>query len=141
MLTELCAIAIGLLEVITHDLVVLDRLNPAERIAFVLHDLFDVPFDEIARVTGRSSEAARQLASRARRRVRGVTTLPETQLAEQRSLVERFLAALRLGDASKLVEVLDPAFTVHADATAAREWSLSRGPLLADRVARLLART
>ncbi|HLK46786.1 MAG TPA: sigma-70 family RNA polymerase sigma factor [Bryobacteraceae bacterium] len=100
-------------------LVVLDRLNPAERIAFVLHDLFDVPFDEIARVTGRSSEAARQLASRARRRVRGVTTLPEPQIAEQRSLVERFLAALRLGDASKLIELLDPAFSVHADAAAA----------------------
>lgn len=100
-------------------LVVLDRLNPAERIAFVLHDLFDVPFDEIARVTGRSPEASRQLASRARRRVRGVTTLPETQLADQRSLVEKFLAALRLGDADKLLEVLDPAFAVHADAAAA----------------------
>jgi RNA polymerase sigma factor (sigma-70 family) len=100
-------------------LVVLDRLNPAERIAFVLHDLFDIPFDEIARVTGRSSEAARQLASRARRRVRGVTTLPQPQLAEQRSLVERFLAALRSGDAAKLVEVLDPAFTASADAASA----------------------
>jgi RNA polymerase sigma-70 factor (ECF subfamily) len=100
-------------------LVVLDRLNPAERIAFVLHDLFDIPFDEIARITGRSPESARQLASRARRRVRGVTTLPETELAEQRSLVERFLAALRLGDATKLIEVLDPAFAVNADATAA----------------------
>jgi RNA polymerase sigma factor (sigma-70 family) len=100
-------------------LVVLDRLNPAERIAFVLHDLFDVPFDEIARITGRSPEAARQLASRARRRVRGVTTLPETELAEQRSLVERFLTALRAGDATKLIEVLDPAFAVYADAVAA----------------------
>ncbi len=100
-------------------LVVLDRLNPAERIAFVLHDIFDVSFDEIARITGRSPEAARQLASRARRRVRGVTTLPETELAEQRSLVERFMAALRSGDATKLMEVLDPAFTVNADAAAA----------------------
>jgi RNA polymerase sigma factor (sigma-70 family) len=99
-------------------LVVLDRLNPAERIAFVLHDLFDVPFEEIARITGRTEEAARQLASRARRRVRGVTTLPEGKLAEQRSLVERFLNALRSGDATKLIEVLDPAFAVHADATA-----------------------
>ena len=100
-------------------LVVLDRLNPAERIAFVLHDLFDVAFEEIARITGRSPEAARQLASRARRRVRGVTTLPESELAQQRSLVEKFLTALRLGDSVKLMEVLDPAFAVHADATAA----------------------
>jgi RNA polymerase sigma factor (sigma-70 family) len=100
-------------------LVVLGRLNPAERIAFVLHDLFDFPFEEIARITGRSPEAARQLASRARRRVRGVSTLPEDELAQQRSLVEKFLAALRLGDATKLLEVLDPAFAVHADAVAA----------------------
>jgi RNA polymerase sigma-70 factor (ECF subfamily) len=99
-------------------LVVLNRLNPAERIAFVLHDLFDVPFEEIARITGRSPEAARQLASRARRRVRGVTALPESELAQQRSLVEKFLAALRLGDPVKLMEVLDPAFAVHADAEA-----------------------
>jgi RNA polymerase sigma factor (sigma-70 family) len=97
-------------------LVVLNRLNPGERIAFVLHDLFDVPFEEIARITGRSAEAARQLASRARRRVRGVTTLPETELAQQRSLVEKFLAALRSGDSMKLIELLDPAFAVHADA-------------------------
>jgi RNA polymerase sigma-70 factor (ECF subfamily) len=100
-------------------LVVLDRLNPAERIAFVLHDLFDVSFEEIARITGRSTEAARQLASRARRRVRGVTTLPESELAQQQSLVEKFLIALRLGDATKLLEVLDPDFAVHADAAAA----------------------
>ena len=97
-------------------LVVLDRLDPAERIAFVLHDLFDVPFDEIARIAGRSPEAARQLASRARRRVRGVTTVSNSGLVEQQSLVERFLAALRLGDPQKLVEVLDPAFAVRADA-------------------------
>jgi RNA polymerase sigma factor (sigma-70 family) len=76
-------------------LVVLGRLNPAERIAFVLHDLFDFPFEEIARITGRSPEAARQLASRARRRVRGVSTLPEDEVAQQQSLVEKFLAALR----------------------------------------------
>jgi RNA polymerase sigma-70 factor (ECF subfamily) len=100
-------------------LVVLDRLNPAERIAFVLHDLFDVPFEEIARITGRSLEAARQLASRARRRVRGATTLPEGELVQQQSLVEKFLTALRLGDATKLLEVLDPDFVVHADAAAA----------------------
>ena len=100
-------------------LVVLNRLNPGERIAFVLHDLFDIRFEEIARITGRTPEAARQLASRARRRVRGVTTLPESELAEQRSLVEKFLAALHLGDSLKLMEVLDPTFAVHADATAA----------------------
>jgi RNA polymerase sigma factor (sigma-70 family) len=100
-------------------LVVLGRLNPAERIAFVLHDLFDFPFEEIARITGRSPEAARQLASRARRRVRGVSTLREDEVAQQQSLVEKFLAALRLGDATKLLEVLDPAFAVHADAAAA----------------------
>jgi RNA polymerase sigma factor (sigma-70 family) len=100
-------------------LVVLGRLNPAERIAFVLHDLFDFPFEEIARITGRSPEAARQLASRARRRVRGVSTLPEDERAQQQTLVEKFLAALRLGDATKLLEVLDPAFAVHADAAAA----------------------
>lgn len=99
-------------------LVVLDRLNPAERIAFVLHDLFDVAFEEIARVTGRSPDAARQLASRARRRVRGVTALPEGEIEQQRSLVERFLSALRMGDPMKLMEVLDPAFEVRADAAA-----------------------
>src|SRR5579859_5377712 len=100
-------------------LVVLDRLNPAERIAFVLHDLFDIPFEEIARITGRTPEAARQLASRARRRVRGVTTLPDRDLAQQRDLAEKFLAALRLGDPAKLMELLDPAFSVQADAVAA----------------------
>jgi RNA polymerase sigma-70 factor (ECF subfamily) len=100
-------------------LVVLDRLNPAERIAFVLHDLFEIPFEEIARITGRTPEAARQLSSRARRRIRGVTALPENELNQQRSLVEKFLTALRSGDAKKMVEVLDPAFAVHADAAAA----------------------
>jgi RNA polymerase sigma factor (sigma-70 family) len=100
-------------------LVVLDRLNPAERIAFVLHDLFEVSFDEIARIAGRSPEAVRQLASRARRRIRGVTTLAEDELAQQHSLVERFLTGLRQGDPKVLLEVLDPAFVVRADATAA----------------------
>ena len=100
-------------------LVVLDRLAPAERIAFVLHDLFDIPFDEIARITARTPDAARQLASRARRRVRGATTLPYTELTQHRSLVENFLTALRLGDPAKLMDLLDPSFTVHADATSA----------------------
>ena len=100
-------------------LVVLNRLAPAERIAFVLHDLFDIPFDEIARITARTPESARQLASRARRRVRGVTTVPRTELTQQQSLIEDFLAALRLGDPTKLIDLLDPSFSVHADATSA----------------------
>jgi RNA polymerase sigma factor (sigma-70 family) len=100
-------------------LVVLNRLNPDERIAFVLHDVFDIRFEEIARITGRTPEAARQLASRARRRVRGLSTLPEGELAQQRSVVEKFLAALQSGDAVKLMELLDPGFAAHADAAAA----------------------
>lgn len=100
-------------------LVVLNRLNPAERIAFVLHDLFDIPFEEVARITDRTPEAARQLASRARRRVRGAANLDNPAFEEQRSLVEKFLAALRLGDPAKIVEVLDPQFTARADAVAA----------------------
>jgi RNA polymerase sigma factor (sigma-70 family) len=99
-------------------LVVLDRLKPAERLAFVLHDLFDIPFEEIARIAGRTPEAARQLASRARRRVRGVTAVPKSNLMEQRAVVDAFLAALRSGDAQKLVALLDPEFSVHADAVA-----------------------
>ncbi len=99
-------------------LVVLDRLKPAERVAFVLHDLFDLPFEDIARIAGRTPEATRQLASRARRRVRGVTALPKPELAEQRAVVDAFLAALRAGDAEKLVALLDPGFSAHADTAA-----------------------
>jgi len=88
-------------------LVVLDRLDPAERIAFVLHDLFAVPFDQISTILGRSSDAARQLASRARRRVQGAPP-PEAQLAGQRKVVESFIAALRTGDVEAVVAVLDP---------------------------------
>lgn len=99
-------------------LVVLDRLKPPERLAFVLHDLFDLPFEDIARIAGRTPEATRQLASRARRRVRGVTKLPNAELAEQRAVVDAFLAALRAGDAARLVTLLDPEFSVHADAVA-----------------------
>jgi RNA polymerase sigma factor (sigma-70 family) len=99
-------------------LVVLDRLKPAERLAFVLHDLFDLPFEDIARIAGRTPQATRQLASRARRRVRGVTALPKTEVAEQRAVVDAFLAALRAGDAEKLVTLLDPDFSAHADAVA-----------------------
>src|SRR5256886_2629116 len=79
-------------------LVVLDTLAPAERVAFVLHDMFDLPFEEIAPIVGRSSAAARQLASRARRRVRGGTTPPEADLARRREVVEAFSAASRDGD-------------------------------------------
>jgi RNA polymerase sigma-70 factor, ECF subfamily len=107
-------------------LVVLGRLTPSERITFVLHDLFEVPFEEIARITGRSPEAVRQLASRGRRRVRGVTTLPEKDLVHQRALVERFLTALRAGDPTMLMDVLDPEFVVHADSEAGGE-KLSAG--------------
>jgi RNA polymerase sigma factor (sigma-70 family) len=89
-------------------LVVLDTLAPAERIAFVLHDLFAVPFDEIAPIVGRSPAAARQLASRARRRVRGAAPMPDSDLSEQRAVVDAFLAATRDGDFDALVALLDP---------------------------------
>ena len=107
-------------------LVVLETLSPAERLAFVLHDTFDVPFEEIAPIVGRSPEAARQLASRARRRVRGTATVPETDLARQREAVEAFLAAAREGDFDALLSVLDPNVVLRADyaavlATAGRE--------------------
>ena len=96
-------------------LVVLDRLAPAERLAFVLHDMFAVPFDEIARIVGRTPTAARQLASRARRRVRGASTAPATDLTRQRDVVDAFLAALRSGDFDALLAVLDPDVVVRAD--------------------------
>jgi RNA polymerase sigma-70 factor (ECF subfamily) len=94
-------------------LVVLDRLTPAERLAFVLHDMFAVPFEEIARIVGRSLEATRQLASRARRRVRGGAPGPD--LVRQREVVEAFVAALRAGDFEGLLAVLDPDLVVRAD--------------------------
>ena len=101
-------------------LVVLEALDPAERVAFVLHDIFAVPFDEVGGIVGRSSEAARQLASRARRRVRGEPSTDPSgaRLADQRRLVEAFLAALRSADFEGLVAVLGPEFVAHADATA-----------------------
>jgi RNA polymerase sigma-70 factor (ECF subfamily) len=100
-------------------LVVLDRLSPAERLAFVLHDLFAVPFDEIARIVGRTEEATRQLASRARRRVQGGGRMPDAELHQQRDVVDKFLAALRAGDFEALVAVLDPDVLVHIDEAAA----------------------
>lgn len=96
-------------------LVVLDRLAPAERIAFVLHDLFDVPFEEIAPIVGRSPTAARQLASRARRRVRGTSALSDADLAESRSVVDAFLAASRAGDFAALLALLDPDVVFRAE--------------------------
>jgi RNA polymerase sigma factor (sigma-70 family) len=99
-------------------LVVLETLAPAERLAFVLHDMFAVPFDEIAPIVDRSPEAARQLASRARRRVRGQTTLPDADLDTQRELVDAFLAAAREGNFEALLEVLDPDVVQRTDAGA-----------------------
>jgi RNA polymerase sigma factor (sigma-70 family) len=96
-------------------LVVLETLPPAERLAFVLHDMFGVPFDEIAPIVDRSPEAARQLASRARRRVRGAAPQPDPDRARQREVVEAFFAASRDGDFEALVAVLDPDVVLHAD--------------------------
>jgi RNA polymerase sigma factor (sigma-70 family) len=96
-------------------LVVLETLSPAERLAFVLHDTFGVPFDEIAPIVGRTPAAARQLASRARRRVRGAAPVPEPDLARQREVVGAFLAAARAGDFDALVAVLDPDVVFRAD--------------------------
>src|SRR6202162_3932825 len=99
-------------------LLVLDTLKPAERLAFVLHDLFAVPFDEIAPIVGRSPTAARQLASRARRRVQGAATVPDTDLTRQREVVDAFLAASRGGDFDALLEVLDPDVVLRTDRAA-----------------------
>jgi RNA polymerase sigma-70 factor (ECF subfamily) len=96
-------------------LVVLDTLAPAERLAFVLHDMFAVHFDEIASILGRSPGAARQLASRARRRVQGTATLPDVDVSRQREVVDAFLAAARGGDFDALVAVLDPDVVLRAD--------------------------
>ncbi len=96
-------------------LVVLDTLAPAERVAFVLHDMFAVPFDEIASIVGRSPTAARQLASRARRRVQGGRTVPDADLTRQREVVDAFLAAARGGDFDALLAVLDPDVVLRAD--------------------------
>lgn len=101
-------------------LVVLDRLEPAERVALVLHDLFGLSFEEIATIVERSPEATRQLASRARKRVQGVANPPSTNLSEQRTIIDKFLTALRAGDVDGLMAVLDPDLVVRVDAAAAR---------------------
>jgi RNA polymerase sigma factor (sigma-70 family) len=95
-------------------LVVLKTLAPAERVAFVLHDMFDLPFDEIATIVGRSPGAARQLASRARRRVQG-TPAPDADRAQQRRVVDAFLAASRGGDFDALLALLDPGVVLRSD--------------------------
>jgi RNA polymerase sigma factor (sigma-70 family) len=96
-------------------LVILETLTPAERLAFVLHDMFAVPFGEIAPIVERSPEAARQLASRARRRVQGERSIPDADLDRQREVVDAFMAAAREGDFNALVAVLDPDVVVRAD--------------------------
>ncbi|GAB1516511.1 RNA polymerase sigma factor SigJ [Actinophytocola sp. KF-1] len=96
-------------------LVVLDTLDPAERLAFVLHDMFGLPFDEIAPIIGRSNAATRQLASRARRRVQGAPTTPDPDLSRQRVVVDAFFAAARGGDFDRLVAVLDPDVVLRTD--------------------------
>src|ERR1041385_7023010 len=109
-------------------LVVLETLEPAERLAFVLHDVFGMTFDEIAPIVDRSVVAARQLASRARRRVRAGTPTPDSDLRTQRRVVEAFLAAVREGDFEGLVAVLDPAIVLRADGGTAKGMSrLVRG--------------
>jgi RNA polymerase sigma factor (sigma-70 family) len=101
-------------------LVVLETLSPAERLAFVLHDMFAVPFDEIAPIVGRSPAAARQLASRARRRVQQAPPAPDADLAGQRAVVDAFLAAARGGDLRALLAILDPDVVLRADRGARR---------------------
>jgi RNA polymerase sigma factor (sigma-70 family) len=99
-------------------LVVLDTLTPSERLAFVLHDMFAVPFEDIAPIVGRSPAAVRQLASRGRRRVQGSAAVPETDRVRQRKIVDAFLAASRNGDFTSLLALLDPDVVLRADATA-----------------------
>ena len=108
-------------------LVVLETLTPPERLAFVLHDMFAVPFEEIAPIVNRSPEAARQLASRARRRVQGEGKVPDADLPTQRRVVDAFLAASRDGDFERLVEVLDPDVVLRADFGAAGKSRVVRG--------------
>jgi RNA polymerase sigma-70 factor (ECF subfamily) len=108
-------------------LVVLETLSPPERLAFVLHDIFAVPFDEIAPIVDRSPEAARQLASRARRRVRAERTVPDADLETQWEVFEAFIAAARDGDFDRLIAVLDPDVVVRADFGPDGGWQEVRG--------------
>jgi RNA polymerase sigma factor (sigma-70 family) len=106
-------------------LVVLETLAPAERLAFVLHDMFAVPFEEIAPIVGRTPAAARQLASRARRRVQGTSAAPDADIARQRRVVDAFLAASHGGDFEALLAVLDPDVVFRADDAAVRLGALA----------------
>lgn len=106
-------------------LVILEKLTPAERLAFVLHDMFDMAFDDIAPIVGRSTVATRQLASRARRRVQGVPVAAEADLSRQRHVVDAFFAASRNGDMTALLTALDPDVVFRADAVATRMGALA----------------
>ncbi len=108
-------------------LVVLETLTPAERLAFVLHDMFSVPFSEISTIVGRSPEASRQLASRARRRVRGSAPVPDPDLRRQRAVVDAWLAAARDGRFDDLVALLDPDVVLRADTGAGIAPTIVRG--------------
>jgi RNA polymerase sigma-70 factor (ECF subfamily) len=119
-------------------LVVLDTLAPAERLAFVLHDLFGVPFDDIAPIVGRTSNTAAQLASRARRRVRGAA-MPDPDLGRQRQVVDAFLAASRAGDFEALLALLDPDVLLRPDRGAAAVTELIRGAQNVARTALMFA--
>jgi RNA polymerase sigma factor (sigma-70 family) len=116
-------------------LVVLETLTPAERLAFVLHDMFAVPFEEIAPIVDRTPAAARQLASRARRRVQGTPPAPDADFSRQKQIVDAFLAASRNGDFEGLLAVLDPDVVVRVDQAAQRLGSLAEirgGPAVAE---------
>jgi RNA polymerase sigma-70 factor, ECF subfamily len=127
--------------------ILLDALSPAERVAFVLHDMFDAPFDDIGAIVGRTPEAARQLASRARRRVRGASAGAEGVTQRHDELVRAFLEASRAGNFSALLALLDPSATLRADATVvamggAEYWQTDRlgvGIEGADAVARMFS--
>ena len=108
-------------------LVILQRLSPAERLAFVLHDMFDLPFAEIAPIVGRTANTAAQLAARARRRVRGQTPDPAADLVPQRRLVDAFLSAARDGDFAALLAALDAEVVLRVDAAAAGSATTVRG--------------
>ncbi|MFC8914877.1 sigma-70 family RNA polymerase sigma factor [Streptomyces sp. NPDC057116] len=108
-------------------MIVLETLSPAERLAFVLHDMFDVPFDDIAPILGRTTVSTRQLASRARRRVQGATPAADTDLARKRDVVNAFLTASRGGDFEALLAVLDPDVVARSDGGALVPSVLRRG--------------
>jgi RNA polymerase sigma-70 factor (ECF subfamily) len=120
-------------------LMVLETLNPAERLAFVLHDMFGVSFDEIAPIVDRTPDAARQLASRGRRRLRAADPVPDADLDQQRQVVEAFIAAAREGDFDRLVNVLHPDVVLRADYGPERDPVVVRGAAAAIAQARSFA--